>query len=836
MHILVDIQGAQNGSRHRGIGRYSRAFVHSLSEICLGRHRISLLANGAFENVDELKKMFAGYIHEDDIHVWYPFGDPSFRWLGNDLRRKASEYLREAVINEIDPDALLVTSAIEGCDDATVVTINKHFADTFTAVIFYDAIPKIYENEYLIDPRAREWYFEKIDQIVAADVLLSISQSSKLEAEKYFGVASRNVINISTALSSEIDSQSSSPSLEEVSGRFDLGTDYILYSGASDPRKNLPRLVEAYAGLPANIRSKSKLVLAGGMPQAHISHLLALADSLGVNDRVICTGWVNDGELAAIYKGARLFVFPSFHEGFGLPILEAMRFDVPVIASNVSSIPEVVALDEALFDPFETASLRNKLMAALSDDEFRRRLLANSRKRRDAFSWEMTARRALTVLEHAPKRSRKRADRQNVSRHVNHILNFLSSDADLMHPDDIVGPIERSLPTCTRQRRIFVDVSELHARDSRTGIQRVVRNVLANLPQAAGPVYQIVPVATDLTAEYQISNKVGSQHIEGFEPFIDPRIDFSEGDIFLGLDFQDVLIPLRKSFFDNIRDKGVLCYFVVYDLLPLMLPKAFPPEVSRNFNGWINNVARCDGLIAISRAVANDTMRWIDETRLPLTKPVKIGHFRLGADIQSDSDLPARPEFLSWLEQQQQSRLFLSVGTLEPRKRHAQVLGAIDELWKRAEPVSLVIVGKQGWDCEAFVKALNEHPENGKRLLWLDDASDSDLLAAMDAADALIAASENEGFGLPLVEAQRVGLPIIVRDIPVFREVSGENATFFSGLSDARLADCLQDWIKRTKPRQRSTDSLDSFSWSWSDSAQELVRVICQNNWYATAI
>ena len=123
------------------------------------------------------------------------------------------------------------------------------------------------------------------------------------------------------------------------------------------------------------------------------------------------------------------------------------------------------------------------------------------------------------------------------------------------------------------------------------------------------------------------------------------------------------------------------------------------------------------------------------------------------------------------------------VGTVEPRKGHAQTLAAFERLWADGVDVGLAIVGGEGWHTESLMGRLRTHSERGRRLIWLARASDEMLLRLYDSAVALIAASEGEGFGLPLVEAAQHGLPIIARDLPVFMEVAGEHAFYFSGMA-----------------------------------------------------
>ena len=172
------------------------------------------------------------------------------------------------------------------------------------------------------------------------------------------------------------------------------------------------------------------------------------------------------------------------------------------------------------------------------------------------------------------------------------------------------------------------------------------------------------------------------------------------------------------------------------------------------------------------------------------------------------------------------------VGTIEPRKGHAQALAAFERLWTAGVQANLIIVGREGWGLEQLTKRLRTHPERGKRLLWLEGASDEMLLRFYESAVALLAASEGEGFGLPLVEAAKHGLPIIARDLPVFREVAGEHAFYFSGMSPEDLGAAISSWLAL---RERGeAPSSEGMPWlTWAQSTSQLLDVIHNGNWYA---
>jgi len=169
------------------------------------------------------------------------------------------------------------------------------------------------------------------------------------------------------------------------------------------------------------------------------------------------------------------------------------------------------------------------------------------------------------------------------------------------------------------------------------------------------------------------------------------------------------------------------------------------------------------------------------------------------------------------------------VGTLEPRKGHAQVLEAFEQLWMTGVNVNLVIVGKQGWLVENLVERLRAHPELNKRFFWLEGISDEYLEKVYATSTCLIAASYGEGFGLPLIEAAQYNLPIIAQDIPVFREVAGEHAYYFDTKSPDALAQEIRAWLTLYNSDQHPKSN--KIPWlTWRESARQLCNVVLNNN------
>ncbi|MBB3611607.1 glycosyltransferase family 1 protein [Rhizobium sp. BK602] len=181
---------------------------------------------------------------------------------------------------------------------------------------------------------------------------------------------------------------------------FGIDRPYMLFVGTLEPRKNLLRLLQAYAALPEAIRQRFLLVLAGGQGwrlgdlKGHIAHLQ-------IESSVRLTGYVSDADLAQLYGQARFLAMPSLYEGFGFPIIEANAMGIPVLASNTSSMPEVAGNAGLLVDPNDVQSIRSGLESLATDDALHARLCANARANAARFDWSESARQLERVFEKA---------------------------------------------------------------------------------------------------------------------------------------------------------------------------------------------------------------------------------------------------------------------------------------------------------------------------------------------------------------------------------------------------------------------------------------------------
>ena len=384
------------------------------------------------------------------------------------------------------------------------------------------------------------------------------------------------------------------------------------------------------------------------------------------------------------------------------------------------------------------------------------------------------------------------------------------------------------------QRQLLVDVTVVARHDLRTGIERVVRGVLMELLRAPPPGFRVEPVHDDGSARYLYARDYAMRALELPEGVLrEEAVEAYPGDVFLGLDWYADGVPRLDAQLRDWRNRGVKIHFVVYDLLPVLLPDAFPPSSRPIIEGWLRTIARlADGVVCISRSVADQFMDWLEAEQPGRARTLQVGYFPLGSTLADTLPTTTAAADSAATPPRAGARpAFLMVGTVEPRKAHREVLAAFERLWQSGTDADLVIVGKEGWMLDAFAKTLRSHPERGARLHWLENASDELLEHLYGSCSALIAASHGEGFGLPIVEAARHGLPVLARDIPVFREVAGEHVTYFTDDEAGALAAALDRWLSDRRDG-KTPDPRGIEVFNWRTSAERLCAVVLGNAWY----
>ena len=844
MRIVIDLQGAQCGSRHRGIGRYSLALAQAIVRN-RGDHEIIIALNGLFpDTIEPIRAAFDGILEQKNIRVWHTAGpvhafDPTNTW-----RRLTAELIREAFLVSLKPDIVHLSSLIEGFGDDAVHSIGSLPVRIPTAATFYDVIPLIQSDVYLTPHKIFEvLYREKLGHLSRADLYLAISESSRLEAIDYLGAKSEQAINIGAA-ADEIFKPINISAHDEKNTRkhFGLHRPFLMYSGATDERKNHLRLIKAFSLLPISLRKQYQLAIVGGLPPHHKSKFKEYVKFCGLtNTDVIITDRVNDHEMLNLYNLCNLFVFPSWHEGFGLPALEAMSCGAAVIGSNTTSLPEVIGRADALFDPFDEISISRKIESVLTDETLRNELARHGLEQAKLFSWDESAKRSLNAFEvwHEKNLSADVVSKDQapdlISLLVQNIAKISSTGVTEQDWLTTAKSISKNHNNSLKSK-LLVDISQLVRVDSKTGVQRVVRGILTEILEHPPKEFEVHLV-------YAVPGEPGYRYAKEFtkkflgenvyvEEDADVVVDVFNNDIFLGLDFQPYVVSEQLNFFSELKRIGAKTYFVVYDLLPVISPQFFPADASANHARWLTTMTQTDGVLCISKAVADDMAEWLTVFGPQRLRPFNIGWFHLGGDVSHSVPTKGVPvDSASLLKSLSKRPTFLSVGTIEPRKGQMQTFAAFERLWAQGEDVNFVLVGKHGWNVDLLVEMLRSHPEWSNRLFWLDSVSDEYLEKIYVASTCLIAASEGEGFGLPLIEAAQHKKPIIARDIPVFREVAGEYAFYFSGLEPEVLADAVLEWLDQYK-NGKAPKSEEMHWLTWKQSTENLLDVMLNDKWY----
>jgi glycosyltransferase involved in cell wall biosynthesis len=222
---------------------------------------------------------------------------------------------------------------------------------------------------------------------------------------------------------------------------------------------------------------------------------------------------------------------------------------------------------------------------------------------------------------------------------------------------------------------------------------------------------------------------------------------------------------------------------MVHDLLPLTHPHWFPPQAVEHFRGWWATVSRCaDALVCNSRVTAEAAAQCLTPVPgrcSPLIEAVGLGATLPEADDE-DPHTDMSSEEAQWLAHLMQGPApVLVVGTVEPRKGVATVVQAMERHWAQSATTPLVMVGRAGWMVQDLVAHLQSHPQAGRLLHWRPHASDVLLRRLYRCGAVLVMASHAEGYGLPVAEALATGLPVLARDIAVFREVAGDRAHYW---------------------------------------------------------
>lgn len=832
MRIIIDMQACQNGSRFRGIGRYTLGMVTAFLDIAKNNHECHLLMNGMFQdNLADLIAYYSKCIPSQNIHIWQGLGPTEGCNSQNAQRKKISALLREQFIEKLKPDALFIPTFFEGFGDHTVLTIPKKRSYQIFATS-HDLIPLVQSDIYLDPhPQFKKFYLNQVNEFKNCDGFLAVSESSKQELVKYIKVAKDKIVNTLEGIESQFtNSKPTKEQIEKLLNRQLKNRKIILYFGASDERKNHLKLIKAHSLLSPEARKKSILVLAGIGVKEHYEKFKDYASKCGLSPSEFCIiGRTTDKEVIDLYSYCYLFVFPSFHEGFGLPALEAMACGTAVITANTTSLPEVIGREDLTFDPYSSIEIKKSLEQMILDESFRNQAATYCLERSKQFSWNSSASIALKFIESQTLScSRTKAKLTNLQLReqcLDHILKHkLSKNLSQYDKEMLTLSLIKNFRE-ERKPRILFDISKLITLDFVTGIQRVTTEIIKQLNLHYANQFEIVPVK--IHDESTIIEEVKDHHLsrKSTKQFsANELMDIRLGDIYINIDLDHSAFRKAKAY-EHMRQMGCKTHFIVHDLLPIVLGDSFFSDGAAvaHFT-WFKEAAKANALICISQSVMHHVDYYLNAVT-EVNPELQLGWFHLGGDFSTPSSEKIAHSALKFKSINFNYPMFFMVGSVEPRKGHLEVIEAMIELWNQGFKGSLVIAGARGWNNELVSDLINSSPYKDKLLFWPEKVTDSDLAFLYSQSTVLIAASLGEGFGLPLIEAMHYKKAVIARDIPVFREVTQNSAEYFS------TSEQLKSLILNFKS---SPVVLDSKLHTWTESAHQLMDVILNNNYPIT--
>ncbi len=748
MRIVIDMQGAQTESRFRGIGRYTMAFAQAVVRN-RGEHEIILTLSGLFpDTIEPIRVAFDSRLPPENILVWSAPDSVEAMQDGNETRREVAKLLREAFIANLQPDVIHISSLFEGYVDNAVTSIGLFDRETAVSVTLHDLIPLLNPDRYLKpNPRYEQFYLRKIEFLKNASCFLAVSESSEEEGKRLLVLPDKLFVNTLEAVEGIFSPQTMSDGTEQhLRKKFSISRPFVLYTGGADERKNLPRLIEAYSALSANLRDTHQLVFAGKMPEGDVARLKHLARHAGIKEEeFVFTGYVSDEDLIQLYNLCQLYVFPSWHEGFGLPALEAMACGAPVIGANTTSLPEVIGLDEALFDPFDVNAITVKMAQALQNEDFRQHLRVHGLQQAKKFSWDETAKRAILSWEGLQGNcsNDKRDIWRQISGNLKHnYLRLIDSIVTRMtvKKDDIDNLLT--------QIALSQESNELEL-DYFLRPTRLPDKITWRIEGPFDSSYSLALVNREIArALFELGQNVMLHSTEG------------PGDY-----------PPNINFLVENPDIGAM-HRLSTDVEPIdadiVSRNLYPPRVNdmaARFNflhayGWEESGFPLDWVEAFNHSLQGMTVMSEHVRKIMIdhgvTVPIAVSS--LGVDhwqrIQPDENY----------QLQAKSFRFLHVSSCFPRKGADVMLRAYGQAFRAIDDVTLVIKTFPNPHNEIhrwLEEARADDPGYPDVLILETDYSDAQLKALYGECHALLAPSRAEGFGLPMAEAILSGLAVI---------------------------------------------------------------------------
>lgn len=359
-----------------GIEMYSRSLIEALAKSELDIELKLFTSSGRLQKVNkyfgDYGKIIPRRIYQHPL-ILGKTGAPFVKYIKNN-------YLMKKAAAEVD-----LYHNVNPC------YYNKRIKNT--AVTVHD-IFVFSDEEWALEAFDKEQLEYRENFLAAfelAKVILTISKNVKDELLQKFPFIDENKVFVTYAGVSEIFQQKEADYEKLIKYNLFPGTKYFLFVSRFDPRKNYKSIVKAFSMLPDSVKKAYKLVFVGGEKAKRINELYNYVSSLGIEDNFIHLDNIPVEDLTEVYNAATALVFPTYAEGFGLPVIEAMKCGCPVLTSNTSCLPEIAGNAALLVNPRDITEIRDGMLALAEDKDLRHRLIAEGLERVKLFTWEKCA-------------------------------------------------------------------------------------------------------------------------------------------------------------------------------------------------------------------------------------------------------------------------------------------------------------------------------------------------------------------------------------------------------------------------------------------------------------
>ena len=384
MRIGVDIRGILTG-QHSGIEQYTLRLLENLLKI--DKQNTYVLFYVSYRNLDlvftQLVKDYP-WLRQDNVEI------KTLKWTNTPL-------LLHAVwkpLNWPKVDKICNGLDVMWMPSPRLLPVSKQCRVVIT---FHDLVFDLFPQFYPLTSRLWQWQMSYPYLARTADKLIAVSQNTKTDLMRLYRVPEDKVEVIYEGVDPEYFT--SPVDSDVIKDKFKILGDYLYYVGSLEPRKNIIAAVRVikYLHNKSPQFGKMKLVISGS--KSWLTTLVfAEIEKLGLKEAIIFTGPVNEEEKIALLSSAKLFIFPSLYEGFGLPVLESMAAGTPVITSNNSSLPEVAGTAGVLINPLDQPQINLAVEKILTDQNFAHNLITEGKLQASKFSWEVAAKATLNVL------------------------------------------------------------------------------------------------------------------------------------------------------------------------------------------------------------------------------------------------------------------------------------------------------------------------------------------------------------------------------------------------------------------------------------------------------